>query len=198
MHLIKGCFVSEWHTTSIWKSMWEKELSCHAGHEKVSRCSTSTTLVPSFSGDEACTSVSHRQWLLLKTLQIKMFNLFCNLDLGRRGPENRTENNCNHRYGDFGEDFFRSRYNKLEVTMITNDDWRNWRGILANYSAGQCLSVMFIHTGRVQLKDWYRFHEILLAVNISVQFHTSHIVLGLDVGLGLGHCQGTITVIHIV
>ena len=147
MHL-RYSFVTECHTTSVWKSVWERDrpVSKYPIQEVFS-------LIPSFSLKEFWTwnvqqlhlLVPHfciwQTILLFWRQKIKLQDSFLNLDLGMRGPENRTENNCNHRYGDFGEDFFRSRYNKLEVTMITNDDWRNWRGILGNYTAGTCSSV---------------------------------------------------------
>ena len=59
------------------------------------------------------------------------------------------------------------------------------------------LALWFIHTGRIRLRDWYRFHEILLSVCSrsvwTLQFHTTHLLLGLGVGLGLGQCENTIT-----
>ena len=63
----------------------------------------------------------------------------------------------------------------------------------------QWVYLWFIHTDQVQLRDRYRFHDIILlvssvCVNNSVHFHTSHLLLGLDVGLSLSQCEHTATV----
>ena len=48
--------------------------------------------------------------------------------------------------------------------------------------------------------DFMKFYcqRVSVSMSTSVQFRTSLVLLGLDVGLGLGQCQDTITVVNIV